>query len=216
MLVETAREAQIPILLLMGWLGYINAKRTYWNSMSPVVVPDKIDFDKNKFHIKNVGRGPAKNIQFSRYNHLVDFFDQLIEWRLEFIDPASLASNESCELEAVCFENGKPTSGTELIFCLLFPSKSQSPFKKKMQKTPLTIEYENVEGITYITTAIVENGSVKTIKVTRDYWHYKWLRFVYNKFERYRIYCSWRIKKWWRNHFRKAPLQGVAAQGKIK
>jgi len=195
-LVSTAREAQPAILLLVGWLGYLNAKRTYWNSMAPVIIPEQIDFKELTFTVSNIGRGPAHNIQFSNYSHLVDWSERLIEWRLEFRSPMSLSPNAQTKVEALGFEDGQPIKKPDMIFWLVFPSeKANSERTKKRRSVPISIEYENLEGVTYITTALIEQGGMKSTTVRRDYAYYKLWRYIRNSVHRRFIVLKWELKR---------------------
>jgi len=164
------------MMLLLAILGYIHVKRTYMNSVVPVVIPISIDLDKCVIKVKNTGKWHAQFIQTPRYSHFIDFGKGVgfREWHLDFENPAFLEPGSEADLKTIGYENGqKVSSKPDMMFLAQIPSE-YSPKDKKGRKlrAKFPIEYRDIEGRSYITRATIVEGRFTDIVVSRDYWRF--------------------------------------------
>lgn len=104
-----------------------------------------------RFFVKNIGYGPALNIQFERFDLTAD--NSKYSFKLRLIDPNVLAKDEERELQQETFKNGERRKELDLSVHL-DPSYAEI-------EIPLGITYQDITGRTYNFKIIFGKGNLR-------------------------------------------------------
>lgn len=147
---EFIKENYSILLIVLGIVGYWLSKKSYDNNNAPVLFPISFDHNNCTIEVVNKGKGIAKNIKITSYNHFMtvpDSSDFKI-WKLTFKPLGFLSQGETKEIEA----KQKNSS----LFCNCFQNKDKS--------SPLFVTYQNLDGKHYLTKAKIHDEKILSVK----------------------------------------------------